>query len=719
MTKTRISKYLFATLMSVTLITSQSASILAEEEILSIDESVIDLSEESSFETIADYALDDTSILYAGDGIFSDATQIGNVGGDRYSNYEASKAEEINLNTAYYTICYKETDGYDGYYAFYRFNAVNDGKYTISILAPGTFDLNLYKGSSDSTSPMGRLFKNDSIEQKTIVTGLQAGDYLVRVDTTGKSTNYSNPDKIFLRVDYTPANLDSSNDWIELETNDDLYEPMPYKLGKRITGSRYIGEWDNARMDYYTFTTTQNGFITFSEISNITSEIVIYNSAKNSIAKINPTDTFSRSIGLASGKYYFKIVGKEDTTNYDATKYTFKIDFTEYNNTEAEENGRLNGYNSRFGNTEIYQTIDINTTYWGSFYGKEDGDLYKVNLPENTDNLTINFSTDMTGARICIDDLYYDDISGKSYIVNRQLAAGDHKIGLFIGADGIVTASNKTYTFNIGGEAAAGPAESGEEGDEGDEGGNPLPDDTSTPTPIYKPEKSEAYTVDSIINYDVYLVKGGKTSIETIAKSKSDGKDYKFTLDANAKKIVSVSNKGVIKGKSDGTATVLLEKSGTKYKLNVTVATPTFSNPKKKYTVNVGEKLNLGLQNINTAPLFSSKKASVANVDKTTGEITGLKVGTTNIIVVVNGKKFTCNVKVYDPVIKGKPIIKIGKKQKLSIKNGPKASSFLSSNTNVATIDSDGKLKAVSAGKTTITAVSNGKTITFEVTVTE
>lgn len=710
MSKPRIGKYLFATLLSVILITSHSAPTLAEEEILSGDESVIDSIEEISDESDEiSSGCDEIFMLYAGEGIFADATQIGNVG-DYYYNYQASNAEEINLNTAYYTICYKKPDGYDGSYAFYHFKAVNDGKYTISILAPGTFDLLLYKGTVDTTSPAGKVY--NSIEQKTIVTGLQAGDYLVRVDTKGKSTNYSNPDKIFLRVDYTPANLDSSNDWIELETNDDFDEPMPYKIGKRITGSRYIGKVDHTRTDTYTFTTTQNGFITFSELSNIGSSIEIYNSAKNSIAKIKPTDSFSKSIGLASGKYYLKLVGKEDTTNYDATKYTFKIDFTEYNNVETEENGRLTRSNSNMNN-DIYQTIDVNKTYWGSFYGEEDGDMYMVNVPEDIDSLTINFSTDMTGAKIYIDGGIYD-LSGKSYTIDdRKITAGEHKIGFFIGESGEVSASNKTYTFNIGGEAAKGPGEAG-----GEEK-NPLPDEKPLPTSIYKPEKSEAYTVDSIINYDVYLVKGGSTTIDAVAKSKSDGKDYKLTLDSNAKKIVSVSNKGVIKGKSDGTATVLLEKAGIKYKLNVTVATPTFTNPKKQYEVNAGEKISLELKNINTAPQFSSKKASVAAVDKATGEVIGLKAGSTNIIVMVNGKKFTCNVKVYDPVIKGKSVIKVGKKQKLSIKNGPKASSFLSSNTNVATIDSAGQLNAISSGKTTITAVSNGKTVTFEVTVTE
>ena len=704
MTKPRMSKYLFATLLSVSLITSQYAPILAEEEIIYVDESFLDPIEEIS---------DETSILYAGEGIFADATQIGNVS-DRYSNYEASKAVDINLNTAYYTICYKGTDGYDDSYAFYRFNAVNDGKYTISIFAPGTFDLSLYKGSSDSTSPMGRLYKNDSIEQKTIVTGLQAGDYLVRVDTTGKSTNYSNPDKIFLRVDYTPVNSDGSDDWIEFERNDGFNEATPYKFGKRITGSRYIGECDNTREDYYTFTTTQNGIITFSELLNI-SGAVIYNSKPDRIAGVIPTDNFSRSIGLAPGKYYIKLWGKEDTTNYDASKYTFKIDFTAYDNIETEENGRLTRSDSNMNN-DIYQTIDVNKTYWGSFYGKEDGDMYMVNVPEDIGSLTINFSTDMTGAKIYIDGGIYP-LSGKSYTIDdRKITAGEHKIGLFIGEVGTVTPSNRNYTFNIGGEAAEGPGGE-EEKPLPDE--KPIPEEKPLPTPTYKPEKSEAYTVDSIINYDIYLVKGGKTTIDAIAKSKSDGKDYKFTLDSNAKRIVSVSKKGVIKGKSDGTATVLLEKAGVKYKLNVTVATPIFSNTKKKYEVNVGEKINVELKNINTAPEFSSKKVTVAAVDKITGEVTGLKVGSTNIIVMVNGKKYTCKLKVYDPVIKGKPLIKVGKKQKLSIKNGPKASSFSSSNTDVATIDSVGKLKAISAGKTTITAISNGKTVTFEVTVIE
>ena len=717
MTKPRMSKYLIATLLSVTLVTSQYSPILAEEEILSEYESVVESIEEIPDEMSVEYSSDET-VLQAGEGIFADATQIGNTG-NKYDNYQYDKAAEIQLNKAYYTICYEASDSGGGFFAFYRFKAEKEGKYTISIQAPKKFYLILYKGiGQDSTNPEGKIC-NISKEQKKIETGLQAGDYLVRVDIRDPKA-YSSPDKIFLRVDYTPANLDSSDDWIELERNDGFNEAMPYKFGKRITGSRYIGESHKSEEDYYTFTTTQKGIITFSELSNIeVAEDVkgaeIYNSEKKQIVVFNPEDDFSRSIGLAPGKYYLKLVGKEDTTNYDATKYTFKIDFTEYNNIEMEENGRLTKSYSNMDNG-IYQTIDVNKTYWGSFYGEEDGDLYNVYIPEATNSLTINFSTDMTGAKIYIDGGIYP-LSGKSYTIDdRKITAGEHKIGLFIGEVGTVTPSNRNYTFNIGGEAAEGPGGE-EEKPLPDE--KPIPEEKPLPTPTYKQVKSEAYTVDSIINYDIYLVKGGKTTIDAIAKSKSDGKDYKFTLDSNAKRIVSVSKKGVIKGKSDGTATVLLEKAGVKYKLNVTVATPIFSNTKKKYEVNVGEKINVELKNINTAPEFSSKKVTVAAVDKITGEVTGLKIGSTNIIVMVNGKKYTCKLKVYDPVIKGKPLIKVGKKQKLSIKNGPKASSFSSSNTDVATIDSVGKLKAISAGKTTITAISNGKTVTFEVTVIE
>ena len=134
----------------------------------------------------------------------------------------------------------------------------------------------------------------------------------------------------------------------------------------------------------------------------------------------------------------------------------------------------------------------------------------------------------------------------------------------------------------------------------------------------------------------------------------------------------------------------------------------------------------------NKTVTWKSSNKSIAEVDGK-GKITAKKPGKTTITVITKdgGKKASCTVTVILPVksisfSKKTSTVLTGKTQTLSVKFNPsKASdkqvSFKSSNDRIATVDKNGKVKGISEGKATITAISNDgmKKATCKVTVKE
>ena len=135
-----------------------------------------------------------------------------------------------------------------------------------------------------------------------------------------------------------------------------------------------------------------------------------------------------------------------------------------------------------------------------------------------------------------------------------------------------------------------------------------------------------------------------------------------------------------------------------------------------------------------TTLTWSSDDESIATVSSE-GVVTGVKAGQTIIKVVTdNGKTAYCELTVTEPEIKVISIeldmstmtLEEGKSQILSAIVKPdnatdKTVTWSSDNTNITTIDSEGKVTAVAAGKATITCTANdgsGVKATCEVTVT-
>ena len=164
------------------------------------------------------------------------------------------------------------------------------------------------------------------------------------------------------------------------------------------------------------------------------------------------------------------------------------------------------------------------------------------------------------------------------------------------------------------------------------------------------------------------------------------------------------------------------------------VAPTSVSLNKTSLTLDVGKSYTLtktvSPSNAATSYTWSSSNTSVATVDEN-GKVTAKQVGTATITVTTaNGKTASCNVTVQAvqavptsvSLNKTSLTLDVSKSYTLaktvSPSNAVTSYTWSSSNTSVATVDSNGKVTAKKAGTATITVkTSNGKTATCKVTV--
>lgn len=119
------------------------------------------------------------------------------------------------------------------------------------------------------------------------------------------------------------------------------------------------------------------------------------------------------------------------------------------------------------------------------------------------------------------------------------------------------------------------------------------------------------------------------------------------------KKIVSINQSGVMKGKKEGTTYVecVVDQYGETYNLicKVTVVAPKISLNKSSTTITVHSTTTLKATVFGTSSkvTWSSSNTKVAKVNSN-GKITGVKPGTAVITAYVNGIKCNCKIKVND-----------------------------------------------------------------------
>lgn len=192
---------------------------------------------------------------------------------------------------------------------------------------------------------------------------------------------------------------------------------------------------------------------------------------------------------------------------------------------------------------------------------------------------------------------------------------------------------------------------------------------------------------------------------------------YKFT--SENENIATVSEDGTITAKSEGTTNVTIKVGSDKNVLTckITVLSPSLSSENE--TLNAGEtkKINVNYganQNIN----YVSNDTSIVTVDNN-GNITALRKGTTTVTITVDDTVLTLNVTVNnDPTLNiSKKTIYAGNSFNLKAIGLVGNATFTSSNSKVATVDSNGKVTCKSAGNSNISVIANGITLNCTITV--
>lgn len=131
---------------------------------------------------------------------------------------------------------------------------------------------------------------------------------------------------------------------------------------------------------------------------------------------------------------------------------------------------------------------------------------------------------------------------------------------------------------------------------------------------------------------------------------------------------------------------------------------------KKSVTITRGKTYKLKLKNAKAKKVkWTSSKKSVATVKK--GKITTKKAGKTTITAKYKGKKYKCKVTVNGKSITGKTfyVYKNGSMKIWLVRNGLKIAckKWISSNSSIASINSNGIVTAKKVGSVTITGIDN------------
>lgn len=220
--------------------------------------------------------------------------------------------------------------------------------------------------------------------------------------------------------------------------------------------------------------------------------------------------------------------------------------------------------------------------------------------------------------------------------------------------------------------------------------------------------------------------------------------DKAVTWSSSNNAVATVNNNGVVTAKAAGTANITVTAQDGSRKndtCKITVVQPVVSvNSVKIYTpiyLVKGKTIKIPTlihpaNATNKTLTWSSSKTSVARVDSK-GTVKGIKTGSATITVKAhNGKYAKCTVYVVSKAAKLKKItiksakkatLKKGKTLQIKVTLNPKYATGLipkysSNNKAVATVDILGKVKALKAGKATITVKLGRKSIKVAVTVT-
>ena len=258
----------------------------------------------------------------------------------------------------------------------------------------------------------------------------------------------------------------------------------------------------------------------------------------------------------------------------------------------------------------------------------------------------------------------------------------------------------------------------------------PTTEAVTEPTTVPKPT-----TVPTGIKLNKTDIILGTTESYALSTTVTNGNLSQVTFSTGNKKIATVDENGKITAVGVGTSKITAKTyNGKTASCTVTVKklADSITLNKTSITLGVGEKydLNSSIPN-NTAAyyrLYYSDNTAIAPVQKAGGLVTAKTVGTTTIRCKLNnGKEATCKVTVKSApsrvtVSDKSATLKVGQSKtlKATLNNNAYSyrSTWTSSNTYVATVNSTGKISAKSQGTATITYKTyNGKTASCKLTV--
>ena len=258
----------------------------------------------------------------------------------------------------------------------------------------------------------------------------------------------------------------------------------------------------------------------------------------------------------------------------------------------------------------------------------------------------------------------------------------------------------------------------------------PTTEAVTEPTTVPKPT-----TVPTGIKLNKTDIVLGTTESYALSTTVTNGNLSQVTFSTGNKKIATVDENGKITAVGVGTSKITAKTyNGKTASCTVTVKklADSITLNKTSITLGVGEKydLNSSIPN-NTAAyyrLYYSNNAAIAPVQKSGGLVTAKTVGTTTIrCKLSNGKEAICKVTVKSTpssvtVSDKSATLKVGQSKtlKATLNNNAYSyrSTWTSSNTYVATVNSSGKISAKSQGTATITYKTyNGKTAKCKITV--
>ena len=258
----------------------------------------------------------------------------------------------------------------------------------------------------------------------------------------------------------------------------------------------------------------------------------------------------------------------------------------------------------------------------------------------------------------------------------------------------------------------------------------PTTEAVTEPTTVPKPT-----TVPTGIKLNKTDIVLGTTESYALSTTVTNGNLSQVTFSTGNKKIATVDENGKITPVGVGTSKITAKTyNGKTASCTVTVKklADSITLNKTSITLGVGEKydLNSSIPN-NTAAyyrLYYSNNTAIAPVQKSGGLVTAKTVGTTTIrCKLSNGKEAICKVTVKSApsrvtVSDKSATLKVGQSKtlKATLNNNAYSyrSTWTSSNTYVATVNSTGKISAKSQGTATITYKTyNGKTASCKLTV--